>query len=83
MILLEHVSKGLFEVLPLEPADYSRIAELNVRYKDLPGDFADLSLLAVAERLDISRIASLDRDFDVYRLRGAKKFQQVFPKHGH
>ena len=34
---------------------------------DLPGDFADLALVAISEKLDIPAIATLDRDFDIYR----------------
>ena len=47
--------------------DYARIAELNDRYADLPGDFADLTLVALSERLNLAEILTLDSDFDVYR----------------
>ena len=33
----------------------------------LPGDFADLTLVTISERLDVAEILSLDSDFDVYR----------------
>lgn len=65
--LLLAVASEVFDCVPLLPQDFSRIAELNAQYADLPGDFADLSLVAISERLDISAIATLDRDFDVYR----------------
>jgi len=35
------VAKELYECTPLLPEDFSRIAELNATYADLPGDFAD------------------------------------------
>jgi predicted nucleic acid-binding protein len=54
-------------VIDLLPEDYARIAELNERYADLPGDFADLTLVTISERLDVAEILSLDSDFDVYR----------------
>ena len=38
----------------------SRIAELNAQYADLPRDFADLTLLAISEHLDIAAIVTLD-----------------------
>ncbi len=45
-----------------------RIAELNAQYADLRGDFADLSLIVIAERLNIAAIATLDKDFDLSSL---------------
>lgn len=61
------LAREIYESEPLLPQDFSRIAELNTQYADLPGDFADLSLIAISERLDISAIATLDSDFDIYR----------------
>jgi hypothetical protein len=55
-----------------------RIAELNAQYADLPGDFADLSLIAISERLKIAAIATLDSDFDVYRRYRKQPFERVF-----
>ena len=65
--LLGAVSRGGIAVIDLLPEDYARIAELNERYADLPGDFADLTLVTISERLDLAEILSLDSDFDVYR----------------
>ena len=48
------------------------------KYADLPADFADASLLALCERAGIDRIATLDRDFAVYRLRNRKRLVNVF-----
>ena len=53
------------------------IAELNQRYADLPGDFADLTLVTLSERLDIAEILSLDSDFDVYRRFRREPFRRV------
>lgn len=72
------LAKTLYMCEQLCPADYSRIAELNAQYADLPADFADLTLVAISERLNISAIASLDADFDVYRRYRKKAFRRVF-----
>jgi predicted nucleic acid-binding protein len=53
------VAKQLYECEQLLPQDFSRIAELNAQYKDLPGDFADLSLIVISERLDIAAMPVL------------------------
>ena len=78
---LNDLQKELFVLASLIPADFKYIAELNEKYKDLPGDFADLSIVAVSERLALLNVVSLDADFDIYRAYGKKRFVQLFPKH--
>jgi uncharacterized protein len=77
--MLSDFAEGLYQVAPLTQRDFVRIAELNVKYRSMKADFADLSLIAVSERLSISRIASLDGDFDVYRRIRKQKFERIFP----
>lgn len=76
--LLLDLARELYECVPLLTQDFTRIAELNARYADLPGDFADLSLIAISERLDISAIATLDSDFDIYRRYRKQPFERIF-----
>ncbi|HEY2184526.1 MAG TPA: PIN domain-containing protein [Xanthobacteraceae bacterium] len=59
-------------------ADLPRIIAVLEKYQDLSADFADASLVALAERLDVSRIASVDSDFAVYRMAGSRPFENVF-----
>ena len=65
--LLGAVSRGGINAINLLPEDYARIAELNQGDADLPGDFADLTLVTLSERLDIAEILSLECDFAIYR----------------
>lgn len=65
--LLRAVSTGGIEVVDWLPEDDNRIAELNSRYADLPGDVADLTLVALSEQLEMAEILSLDGDVDLYR----------------
>ena len=76
--LLLHLSQGVYISKPLLLEDFQRIAELNAQYADLPGDFADLSLIAISERLNIANIATLDKDFDIYRRYRKQPFNRVF-----
>lgn len=46
---------------PIAASDWLRIAELVGRYRDLPLGAVDASVIAAAERLHISEIATLDR----------------------
>jgi predicted nucleic acid-binding protein len=75
--LLRAVSGGGIESSPLLPEDYARVADLNERYADLPGDFADLTLICLSERLDIAEILTLDSDFENYRRFRREPFQRV------
>ena len=75
---LSALSSEAFLCEHLLPSDYKRISELNSTYQDLPGDFTDLSLIAISERLNISAIATLDKDFDIYRRYRKQPFNRVF-----
>lgn len=66
------------EIDPASGADLSKSIEIVEKYKDLPADLADASLVALCERRGTHLVASLNRDFDVYRLRKTKKFENVF-----
>jgi len=75
--LLRAVSRGGIEAINLLPEDYARIAELNQRDADLPGDFADLTLVTLSQRLDVAEILSLDSDFDIHRRFRREPFRRV------
>jgi uncharacterized protein len=53
------LSAGELDVEPLEPADIHRTLELMGRYPDL--GFVDLSIVAMAERLKVTTLATTDR----------------------
>ena len=74
---LEWVSLGGLKIYPIINEDFHRIKELMVKYRDLPMDFADACLVLLAEKLNINKIATIDKDFMVYRIKGRKKFQII------
>lgn len=54
----------------LDRQGLSRAFELMEVYADRPMDFADASLIAAAEKLDVRTIFTIDRnDFETYRVR--------------
>lgn len=57
---------------PVAPSDWLRIAELVARYGDLPLGTVDASVVATAERLNVTDLATLDR----------RHFGVVRPAHG-
>jgi uncharacterized protein len=67
LALLEFLCQPGWTLEHLAP-DLPRIAALMDRYRNLPADFTDASLVALAERLDYTDIATTDRrDFSLYR----------------
>jgi predicted nucleic acid-binding protein len=71
----EMAERGAVEILPLGPADVTRMRTLMRKYADLPMDAADAALVAVAEREGTRTVFTIDRtDFSVYRLHGRSRF---------
>ena len=63
-------------LVPSTPASLRRIRKLLDKYADLPMDFADATLVALAEELGTSLVLTTDRtDFSVYRLKDRKPFR--------
>jgi uncharacterized protein len=60
-----------------ESEDTGRLRRLMRQYKDTPMDFADASLVAAAERLEIQRVFTVDRHFRAYRIHGRHAFEVV------
>ncbi len=58
--------------------DLPRMIEITTKYRDLPADLADVSLIALCERRGISTVATIDKDFEVYRLPKGRKLENVF-----
>jgi predicted nucleic acid-binding protein len=77
---LRWISRGGLALADVTPADCDRCAEIMQKYADLPADFADASLVALAERLQVREVASIDRDFDIYRLRDRIRLRNIFPR---
>ena len=40
-------------------------------------DFVDSCLVYLAEKLDLNTIATIDRDFTIYRIKGRRKFKMI------
>lgn len=67
---LRSVADGDFISVALTVTDYERMAELVEQYADLPLGTSDASVIAVAERMEVDEVATLDlRHFTVVRPR--------------
>jgi predicted nucleic acid-binding protein len=77
--LLEMIERRALQVLGLDTDDMPKIRTLMRKYEDLPMDFADATLVHVANREKIHQVVTLDRrDFGVYRLKRGQSFT-IFP----
>jgi predicted nucleic acid-binding protein len=67
---LEDVQRGMLGIVDLTDADYARVRDLLIDYEDFSLGFVDASVLAVAERLGETKLATLDhRHFGALRPR--------------
>ncbi len=77
-LLWEFILSGALDLSEILPAEIRRMRRLMAKYADLPMDFADASLVVVAERLRLRRVFTLDRrDFRLYRPRHARSFDII------
>lgn len=76
--LLESVGDGSVSVVDLDLEDYARTRVLLRTYEDLGLEFVDAAVVAVAERLEQTRIATLDhRHFSVVKPQHCERFTLV------
>lgn len=75
---LRAVASGRIDPIDLERADWVRCVELTETYADMSLDLMDASVVAVAERLGVTTIATLNhRDFTVVRPRHVEAFDLI------
>ncbi|WP_433661812.1 type II toxin-antitoxin system VapC family toxin [Nocardia sp. CA-128927] len=60
-LFLESIANEEIELVDLTRTDLLRMAELVRKYADFPLGAVDAAVLAVAERLDVNEVATLDR----------------------
>jgi predicted nucleic acid-binding protein len=79
---VEFFLSGAATLVPASPLSLRRCKTLIRKYADLPMDFADATLVVLAEELETDLIFTTDhRDFEVYRAGGRRRFQ-ILPAPG-
>lgn len=74
--VFESVRGSAIDLVPLEGSDLGRIYEIASTYASARFDIVDCCVMAIAERLDISRIATFDRrDFSIFQPRHCPYFE--------
>jgi uncharacterized protein len=77
--LHEAHTRDLMMIAPLDPMDLPGLSALVRKYADRPMDLADVSLVWLANKTDITDIVTGDRaDFSIYRTNKRKAFRNIF-----
>ena len=70
------VRSGALTISPIKDYDFPVLAALMHQYRDRPMDFADATLVHIAQRESIRLILTIDHDdFETYRIRGRQRFR--------
>lgn len=70
------VRSGAITLGLIADSDLPAISQLMHRYRDRPMDFADATLVHLAERESLSTVLTVDcDDFQTYRIGGTKRFR--------
>jgi hypothetical protein len=73
---LAFVVQGGAVLVPSSAASLERCRKLMQRYSDVPMDFADATLVALAEEIGTNSVFTTDRhDFAIYRAKGKTPFR--------
>jgi len=80
-VLVEFLMTAGTQIAPLmAPQDLQSAARLMTKYADTPMDFADASLILLADRTGVTDVITLDRrGFSTYRTTAGKPFRLVLP----
>ena len=66
----ESLQASPYNIEALTPLDMRRMVEIMRQYRDAQLDLADVALMTIAERLNITRVYTFDRrDFSIFRPR--------------
>ena len=72
------IRSGAVTVLPIDDSDLPALDNLMLRYADRPMNFADATLVHLAERESLSTVFTIDHsNFETYRIRGRQRFRVV------
>jgi predicted nucleic acid-binding protein len=78
--LLEWIRSGAVSIETIGCDDLNSICRMTAKYADLTMDFADATLVQIAEREKISNVVSIDRDFYIYRKSNRSCLKNLFPR---
>ena len=75
------IRSGAVTVLPISDPDLPDIEALMRKYRDRPMDFADGTLVHLAQRESLATVFTIDHnDFETYRVAGRKRLRILPPR---
>lgn len=75
------IRSGAVTVLPISDSDLPDLQGLMRKYRDRPMDFADATLVHLAQRESLSTVFTIDHDdFETYRVGGRKRLRILPPR---
>ncbi len=75
---LKWINRGGLQIFELEFYHLIRMIELSEKFTDVPMDLADATLIVASEAKGITKIASIDSDFYIYRDIRNKYLKNIF-----
>jgi predicted nucleic acid-binding protein len=75
---LTWIHRGGLEIFELQYEQILRMIELTEKYKDVPMDLADATLIVASESKNVHEIATIDSDLYVYRNIRKKYLKNIF-----
>lgn len=78
--LLEWINRGGLHLIEIESYHMNRLIQLSEKFKDVPMDLADATLIVAAEINDIKEIATIYSDFYIYRDIRKRYLKNIFIK---
>ena len=77
--ILASIDRRILEIPFVLAESAGTVKALMEKYRDIPADFADACLIAMADRLGTGDILTLDSDFAHYRWRRNRPFRLLVP----
>ncbi len=71
------LERGDLQLIDLDESVRKRSRALMAKYRDLPMDLADATLVAAAEAIDVKRVFTLNSQFRIYRFRNRQPFEII------
>ncbi len=75
---LTWIQRGGLSIEELSSLELDRIITMTEKYQNVPMDLADASLVAIAEKLHVHEIITIDSDYYIYRTAKNSMLKNVF-----
>jgi uncharacterized protein len=73
----EWIELGGLTLFDIHPVHLKEISRLTKKYSDLPSDLADITLIIIAQEMNLREILTLDSDFMMYHTKNGGHFRRV------